>query len=200
VAYHDVTGAAVPVAFLGLDTCQVLKDVSTAISHELVEAAGDSDCNLWADDGKGSEYARELCDAVESNSYCIIAGADGPIYVSDFLLPAFFSPGAKGPYSLMQARGAMPCRPSAAAFTTADGGYQLKRTAGANETQVTAWRPGKRGLIALAGKHSWASRPARRGLARLVQIQPPLLLHVSPPQRRCGARSNPCARFNTSKL
>src|SRR5271154_41008 len=90
IAYHDVDGADVPVAFLALSTCNTLDDVSTAVSHEFCETAGDASCDLWADDGT-HEWARELCDAVESNSYPIDLG-DGqpPIRISDFLLPGFF--------------------------------------------------------------------------------------------------------------
>lgn len=42
IAYHDVDGNGAEVAFLALSTCNSLDDVSTAISHELCEAAGDS--------------------------------------------------------------------------------------------------------------------------------------------------------------
>jgi hypothetical protein len=178
IAYHDVTGANVPVAFLALSTCKTLDDVSTAISHELVETGGDLSCNLWADDGQGHEWARELCDAVESNAYPIDLG-DGqpPVKVSDFLLPGFFGSSAPGPYSfaatLSPAPSPAPAMPSAA-FATATGGYQLQRTSGGNETQVTAVMSkdisqvlGPRGFLAVQGKHHWSSRAARRGLARI---------------------------------
>src|SRR5580700_8648281 len=106
IAFHDVAGGDVPVAFLALSTCSDLNDVSTAISHELCETVGDPACNLWADDTAGAEWALELCDAVESNSYAVdLEDGQPPIMVSDWLLPAFFAPGAVGPYSFM---GTMP--------------------------------------------------------------------------------------------
>jgi hypothetical protein len=151
IAYHDVGGGDVPVAFLALSTCSTLGDVSVAISHECCETAGDWSCNFWADDGTGTEWALELCDAVESNAY-VVQG----VPVSDFLLPAFFAPAAPGPYSYTGA--------ARAPFQTAPGGYQITRTATGTETQVQGDASGPRGLRALAGAHHATSRPARRGI------------------------------------
>lgn len=152
VAYHDVNGQAVPVAYLGLATCSTLDDVSVAISHELCETAGDAGCNLWADTGQAREFARELCDAVEGYSYDI-AG----VKVSDFVLPSFFVPNAPGPYSYTESVGGM--RVVSGPFATAMGGYQITRDASGTETQVhgivRAFRADK-----LA---HWSSRAARRG-------------------------------------
>lgn len=171
IAYHDVTGADVPVAFLALSTCNALDDVSTAISHELCETAGDLACNLWADDG-AHEWARELCDAVESNLYPVDLG-DGqpPVHVSDFLLPAFFATGAPAPYTHMQAQDMAGSYPSAP-FATAAGGYQIQRASGTGETQVTAHESSKRGVVVKAGKHHWSSRPARRGVKVAPHARP----------------------------
>lgn len=157
VAYHDVNGGDVPVGYLALTTCNSLDDVSTAISHEMCETAGDQSCDLWADDGQGSEWARELCDAVEANSYAVLGVA-----MSDFLLPGFFGPNDPGPYSFLQANPTLgstvvgiPLGP----FRTAPGGYQVQRTAGTGETQVTGQvREHRRAKV-----YHWSSRPARRG-------------------------------------
>lgn len=169
VAYHDVNGNAVPTAFLGLDTCSTLDDVSIAISHEIVETIGDAACDLWVDDGQGSEWAAELCDAVESNSYGINLG-DGqpPIRVSDFLAPGFFAPNSAGPYNFLTVAttvGTGVISPNvsgspSAPFVTASGGYQIKRTSGGGETQVT----GKIPLAKANRKMHWSSRTARRGV------------------------------------
>jgi hypothetical protein len=151
IAYHDVQGNAVPVAFLALSTCNTLNDVSTAISHELCETCGDVACNRYADDGSGHEFALELCDAVESASYQI----DG-IAVSDFLLPAFFAADATGPYSFVHSQGgAGPSAP----FATASGGYQIRRSSGGGETQVTGKMSERRQHHAA----HWSSRVSRRG-------------------------------------
>lgn len=166
VAYHDKEGNGVPVAFLALSTCNTLDDVSEAISHELDETDGDEECNDWIDDGDGHELARELSDAVEANSYPIDLG-DGqpPIMVSDFLLPAFFAPGASGPYcftALGNNPGAVVAGTPAAPFQTATGGYQLQRTSGGSETQITAQSARPRRKAMLAHPH-WSSRLFRRG-------------------------------------
>lgn len=158
IAYHDVGGGAVPVAFLALSTCSTLDDVSTAISHELLETLGDPACNRWDDDGQGHEYAHELCDAVESNSYPIDLGDGEPaILVSDFALESFFAPGAPAPYTYCEAQSLPRAYPSGP-FGTASGGYQILRDSGSNETQVTN-TPMRRPE---ARRHS-SSRTYRRG-------------------------------------
>lgn len=151
IAYHDVNGQAVPVAFLGLTTCTTLDDVSIAVSHELCETAGDAGCNLWADAG-ASEFARELCDAVESTSYEIES-----VRVSDFVLPAFFVPNAPAPYSYTESIGGSRIAP--APFQTGSGGYQITRTDGGTETQVNG---SVRAYRAEKLAH-WSSRAKRRG-------------------------------------
>lgn len=183
VAFHDVQGNAVPFAVLILSTCNTLDDASTAITHELLEANGDLDCNDWCDDGQGHEWARETCDAVESNSYPIdLADGQPPVAVSDFVLPSFFAQGGQAPFNfcatLSPATGDSPSTP----FATASGGYQIERDSGGNEQQVQGDRP--RGIVGaprpgqdLRDRHlngtpraarearmrSWTSRAARRG-------------------------------------
>lgn len=153
IAYHDVAGNAAPFALLGLDTCSTLDDVSSAISHELCETAGDPDCNAWRDDGQGKEWAQELCDAVEATSYRI-----NGILVSDFLLPAFFEAQAPAPYCYTQALG-LPGAYPVAPFATAAGGYQVVRSAGVGETHVD----GAVRALRVAKVRSSSSRVYRRG-------------------------------------
>jgi hypothetical protein len=129
VAFHDVEGNDVPYAILALDTCQTLSDVSTAISHELLEVGGDPDCNKWADTGNGQEYAYEVCDPVQEASYDIDSVA-----VSDFVLPSYFAPSAVAPFSYLQTQAkAGPQN----AFAIESGGYAIVRDSGGGETQVT---------------------------------------------------------------
>lgn len=157
IAYHDVAGNAAPFCVLALTQCKTLDDVSTGISHELCETAGDPDVNSWSEAGDGFEYARELCDAVESGWYVI----DG-IRVSDFVLPAFFSNGAPAPFCYTQAIGAPDSAYPIAPFVTASGGYQVRRTVGTGETDV--WGTLKPARAERA--QHWASRVHKRG-ARL---------------------------------
>lgn len=161
VAYHSVVGNDVPFAFLALSTCQTLNDVSTAISHEMCETAGDLSCNLWADDEQGNEWARELCDAVEGNSYGVDIGDGGPlIMVSDFLFPSFWGTGGQAPYTYCQAHNVAGCAFPTGPFQTGSNGYQVKRQATGEESQV-------QGMIREARKAKvahWSSRPYRRGV------------------------------------
>jgi hypothetical protein len=141
IAYHDVNGNDVPTAFLALSTCNTLDDVSTAMSHEFCETAGDWACNIWADSGQGKEYARELCDACESNWY---TRPGSSIKLSDFLLPVFFEPGSTEPFTFVQHRagdtafvtGSGVAGYPSAPFATAPGGYQIERNSGTGEASV----------------------------------------------------------------
>lgn len=154
VAYHDVDGNAAPVAYLALSMCSTLDDVSVAISHELCETAGDPGCNLWADDARGTEWARELCDAVESSRYQV-----NGVTVSDFVLPAFFVANAPGPYTYTESVGGP--RILHGPFDTASGGYQIKRAASDQTAQVH----GRVHARAAEKLPHWSSRLARRDRA-----------------------------------
>lgn len=161
VAYHAADGSGLPVAYDAITLSDTLtgagNSLSVAISHEILEAAGDPGANLWADDGSGNEFAFERCDAVESNTYAIDLTyvSVGPVYVSDFLLDSFFVAHGEAPYNYMSlySEGSPAGRP----FATASGGYQVTRSAGQGEHQVTAERSTRR-----PSTHA-GSRRARRG-------------------------------------
>ena len=75
--------------------------VCSVLSHEVLESFGDPHCNLWADTGRGTCYAYELADPVESDSYMVSVGSVMAT-VSDFVLPAWFDPQApSGPFDFM---------------------------------------------------------------------------------------------------
>lgn len=160
VAYHDVSGAEAPCIFAARKMCNSIlmgqHSLSVALSHELVETAGDPYCNAWRDDGQGFEYANELCDAVQDSCYVI----DG-VTVSDFVLPAFFAPGALGPYRFMAVQDQI--QPDlTGSFATQSGGYQLRRITGTGEMQVDGTIPARK----LAYAHT-RSRLVRRGGIRV---------------------------------
>lgn len=158
VAYHDVDGNEVPVVFLARTACNSLTSggdsVSSALSHELCEAAGDPYCNAWRDRGDGTEVAQELSDAVQEAGSEI----DG-ITVSNFVLPAFFAPGARPPFDYL---GTVGVGAIDAPFATMPGGYQLSRSGAGHETQIL----GEIRPYRAARKGHWNSRTYRRG-ARL---------------------------------
>ena len=59
--------------------------VSSVLSHEVLEMFIDPNCNLWANDGRGSAYSFEVCDPVEAPTYTV-----NGISVSNFVSPAWF--------------------------------------------------------------------------------------------------------------
>lgn len=63
--------------------------VSVTLSHEACETFGDRGANDWSMMPDGRLTAKELCDAVEGDSYQNVR--NGP-YLSNFLLPNWFRP------------------------------------------------------------------------------------------------------------
>lgn len=125
LGYHDedAQGVAYIKVFVNptLDNGGTVKTgpnaVSVTLSHEVLELVGDAPANKWVDGPSGNDFAYELCDAVEGDSYEI----DG-VSVSNFVLQAFFDPHAeKG--SRFDFLGKLG-RP----FTMTPGGYQITRT------------------------------------------------------------------------
>jgi hypothetical protein len=94
-------------------------------SHEVLELAGNPAANLWADAPCGSDYARELCDAVEDDTYDI-----NGLNVSNFLYPAAFDPKAL-PGEKFDHLGNLK-----APFTMTEGGYEIRRTEMGATSQV----------------------------------------------------------------
>jgi hypothetical protein len=47
----------------------------------------DPNCNLWANDGKGSAYSLEVCDPVEAPTYTVSG-----VSVCNFVTPSWFDP------------------------------------------------------------------------------------------------------------
>lgn len=101
--------------------------ISVTLSHEVLELIGDAPANKWVDGPHGSDFAYELCDAVEGDSYNI----DG-VAVSNFVLQAFFDPKASS-MSRFDFLGKLG-RP----FTMTAGGYQITRTEPGRVTQIFA--------------------------------------------------------------
>jgi hypothetical protein len=128
--------------------------LSVTISHECIETAGDRNAATWVDDGAGHEFALEMCDACESFYYT------GPTScsLSDFLLRAFFTTGAPGPYSHLG-----NCTAPLTTAGAGGGDYQLVRAVKEQGVQqVTA-----RGVIhpaRMAKKRHVSSRSYKRGL------------------------------------
>jgi len=88
LGYHDVTKDGQPVSKIFVKTTLADHElVSVTACHELFEMVIDPIANLWAEASDGTEYAYEMCDAVEEETFLV----DG-IEMSNFLHPAWFEP------------------------------------------------------------------------------------------------------------
>lgn len=101
--------------------------VSVTGSHELAETTADFAANLWADGPDGHDYALELSDAVEGDSYEI-----NGIAVSNFVYRAWFDPSPL-PGSKFDHMGTL-----SAPFTMSPGGYLIRRVEGGAVDQIFA--------------------------------------------------------------
>jgi hypothetical protein len=107
--------------------------VSSVLSHEVLEMFIDPNCNLWANDGKGSAYSLEVCDPVEAPSYTVKG-----VSVSNFVTRAWFDPLAPATaqfdkLGLLQA-----------AFSILKGGYVVYESAGKEQQKFGDQFPGWR--------------------------------------------------------
>ena len=120
LGYHDATPNGVPEAFVfvgpilanGGTWTDGADSVSVCMSHEVLEMLLDLEANEYVNDHAGRMWAREACDAVEARS-TVVAGCA----LSDYVLPAYFIPGAHGPYDKL---GALT-----APFSVDAGGYAI---------------------------------------------------------------------------
>lgn len=84
--------------------------VSSVLSHEVCEMIGDRFAGFWSDGPSitvggqpYTQYALELCDPVEADSYSVLVNVNGvftPVSVSNFVFPSWFNPEATVPKNL----------------------------------------------------------------------------------------------------
>jgi hypothetical protein len=130
--YPVVIVDTVPADELGdhdmLKTARVLyksdPDWVQVLSHEIVEMSLNIGCNLWVPHPARPGYwlAKEGSDPCQRGKYQVIAEVLGESHVeevSDFVLPAYWMAGARGPYNWL---GDMP-----APGAILPGGYQIVR-------------------------------------------------------------------------
>jgi hypothetical protein len=110
--------------------------VSSVVSHEVLEMFVDPNCNLWANDDKGSAYSFEVCDPVEAPSY-VVSG----VSVSNFVTPSWFDPQAPtGPSGAQFDKLGHLTAP----FTILKGGYVVYESAGKEQQKYGDEFPGWR--------------------------------------------------------
>jgi hypothetical protein len=125
--------AAKPELDNGGQVCTGDWSVSSVLSHEVLEMFIDPNCNLWANDGKGSAYSFEVCDPVEAPSYPVSG-----VSVSNFVTPAWFDPLAPAG-AQFDKLGQL-----SSAFSIVKGGYLVYESAGRQQQKFgdafPAWR------------------------------------------------------------
>jgi hypothetical protein len=168
-AYHDINSKGVPFALCAVTTCGSLygpDGVSVDASHEILETAGDAGANLFANDNKGWLHAMEMCDAVELQTYGKTCKDKTVVQVSNWLLNAWFIPGAAGPFDYMSmAKLAGAVAPPGPLLTAPGhgGNYQIVSKAGsAKQVFGLVHQPHIDGTRRKGPIPNWSSRAALR--------------------------------------
>jgi hypothetical protein len=169
IAYHTANGNGMPLLFDGVTLSDTLNgpgnSVSVAISHELLETAYDEGANVWVDSGDGTEHAQEVCDPVEQQTYPVTLTDGTQIWVSNFVLRAWWVQGRSGPYSYgARALQVQDC--PGPLLTLPGGGYQIMREYNpTSENSVQGRTMGIEGVMRRRpGEPHQGQRKHRRGL------------------------------------
>jgi hypothetical protein len=121
LGYHDLTQNGQPISKIFVKTTLDDKQsVSVTACHELFEMAIDPIANLWAQAADGTEYAYEMSDPVEEDTFDV----DG-IAMSNFVHPAWFEPFKHPPHTKFDHLGKLT-QP----FSMTKGGYVIVRKGG----------------------------------------------------------------------
>jgi len=121
LGYHDLTVKGQPVSKIFVKTTQQANEVvSVTACHELFEMVIDPIANLWAQNSDGTEYAYEMSDPVEEDTFLV----DG-VEMSNFVHPAWFEPFKHPPGTKFDHLGLLK-----APFTMTKGGYVILQSKG----------------------------------------------------------------------
>jgi len=155
LGYHDLTKDGQPVSKVFVRTTLDANElVSVTACHELFEMAIDPIANLWAEAKDGTEYAYEMCDAVEEDTFLV----DG-IQMSNFVHPSWFEPFNHPPGTKFDHLGLLK-KP----FSMTKGGYVIVKEEGKGDRGFRVQTKEKR-FARRTGSDtaaSIASLPARR--------------------------------------
>jgi len=121
LGYHDLTHKGQPISKIFVKTTLSAKElVSVTACHELFEMVIDPLANLWAEGPDGTEYAYEMSDPVEEDTFQV----DG-IQMSNFVHPSWFEPFKHPPGTKFDHLGLLK-RP----FSMTKGGYMIVKRKG----------------------------------------------------------------------
>jgi hypothetical protein len=149
LGYHDLTKDGQPVAKIFVKTTLAANEVvSVTAGHELFEMTIDPLANLWAEAEDGTEYAYEMSDPVEEDTFLV----DG-VEMSNFVHPSWFEPFKHPPGTKFDHLGLLK-----APFTMTKGGYMIIKKAGKVSQVYGSKAKGKR----FAGENRWDHRSEYR--------------------------------------
>lgn len=121
LGYHDLTKDGQPVSKVFVKTTLDDKQlVSVTACHELFEMAIDPLANLWAENSDGKEYAYEMSDPVEEDTFLV-----NGIAMSNFVHPSWFEPFKHPPGTRFDHLGKLT-KP----FSMTKGGYMIVKQNG----------------------------------------------------------------------
>lgn len=170
LGYHDITKDGQPVSKVFVKTTRDAGEVvSVTACHELFEMVIDPIANLWAEANSGTEYAYEMSDPVEEDTFLV----DG-IQMSNFVHPAWFEPFKHPPGTKFDHLGLLK-----APFSLTKGGYVIIKKKG-KVTNVF-------GSAAKAKRFARENRRGHRSEHRKPKKQKPLL--IKPVSSRTAAKN-----------
>ena len=117
---HELTHRGQPISKIFLKALGEDDPVSLAASHELFEMVLDPMANLWADKTRHTQYAYEVCDAVEEESFLV-----NGFPMSNFVYPSWFEPFEHPRGTKFDHMGSLK-----APFSMTEGGYVIKKVNG----------------------------------------------------------------------
>lgn len=159
LGYHDLTIKGQPVSKIFVKTTIAAKEVvSVTACHELFEMVIDPVANLWAQAGNGTEYAYEMSDPVEEDTFMV----DG-VEMSNFVYPSWFEPFKHPPSTKFDHLGLLK-----APFSMTKGGYVITMKNGKVKEVF--------GSAAKAKRFAQEKRKGHRSEYRKPKKQHPLLI------------------------
>lgn len=121
LGYHDLTKDGQPLSKIFVKTTLAAKEqVSVTACHELFEMVIDPVANLWAQAADGTEYAYEMCDPVEEDTFAV-----NGVAMSNFVHPSWFEPFKHPPGTKYDHLGRLT-KP----FSMTKGGYMIVKKRG----------------------------------------------------------------------
>src|ERR1041384_4014014 len=160
LGYHDLTDEGQPLTKVFVRTTVAAGEaVSVTASHELFEMVIDPIANLWAEAADGTEYAYEMSDPVEEDTFLI----DG-VEISNFVHPSWFEPFKHPPGTKFDHLGLLK-KP----FSMTKGGYVIIKKKGKVSEQFASKAKAKRFAQEKRRGHRAEYRKPRGLLIRTVK-------------------------------